>query len=126
MKKQELETLKAVVAELDREGDTAWELHIYERDSYDVETWSNEGENIIISLSGQTLAELAADAKEAAEAFDAEEHAAHILVAKRDGNEDEQRFYAGAPDSLYALLRDAEQIQGIYNALAELLARRAK
>ena len=85
-------------------GDCCWEL----------ENWSPSGEDVIITLRGHSLDELAKDAEEAWVCFDAEEHAAEILVAKRSGNADAQRFYAAAPDSLRALLEDAEAIDGMY------------
>lgn len=88
---------------------------------YEVESWSPAGEDVVIVIRGATLAELAEDAKEAWEYFDAEEHASEILVAKRSGNEHAKRFYAAAPDSLRELLEDAEAIKAMYQQVYERL-----
>ena len=117
--------LEAIIDALERDTGTTWNLADYGTD-YDFETWSDAGEDVIISLSGQTLAELARDARDAAENFDAEEHAAKILIAKREGNEEAKRYYAAAPNDLYALLADAELIAGYHLALYKMLEWRAK
>lgn len=93
-------------------GDYCWE----------VENWSPSGEDVIITLRGKTLGELAHDAEEAWECFDADEHAAEILTAKRSGDENARRFYAAAPDSLRDLLKDAEAIDAMYKAVYETLS----
>ena len=84
---------------------------------WEVENWSPCDEDIIITLRGKTLGELAHDAEEAWENFDADEHAAEILTAKRGGDEAARRFYAAAPDSLSELLKDAEAIDAMYKAV---------
>lgn len=93
---------------------------------YEIESWSPEGEDVIITLRGATLAQLAADAKEAWENFDAEEHAAEILVAKREGTAEQQRYYAGAPDSMRDLLADAEEIKSMHGLVFEKLIAAAR
>lgn len=93
---------------------------------YEIESWSPEGEDVIITLRGATLAQLAADAREAWECFDAEEHAAEILVAKRTGTAEQQRYYAGAPDGLRDLLADAEEIKSMHGLVFEKLITAAR
>lgn len=89
-------------------------VHCYEYDSCDVEFLSPAGEDCPVGLHGKTLCELADDAKKAYEAFDSEDHAAQIYHAKYYGNENDRRFYAGAPERLHDLLEDAESIKESY------------
>lgn len=110
-------TLEKIIDKLENDTGATWSVYDCGGGSFEFSTYSPAGENVIISLDGSTLAELAKDARSAAEAFDAEEHAAEILVKKRSGTEDERRFYAAAPDSLRDLLEDAEAIAGLYKAL---------
>jgi hypothetical protein len=114
-------TLEKIIDKLENGTGATWSVYDCGGGSFEFSTFSPVGENVIISLFGSTLAELAADAKEAAEVFDAEEHAAKILVAKRSGTADERRFYAAAPDSLRELLEDAEAIKALYESLAAAL-----
>ena len=92
---------------------------------FELEAWSPAGEDVIISLCGDTIEELAHDAQEAWDGFDPEEHAAEILVAKRAGDENARRFYAAAPDSLRDLLEDAEAIDAMYKGVCESLNKHA-
>lgn len=105
-----------------------WRVYDYEEKGgcYELEAWSPEGEDIIIILRGSTLAELAHDAYEAWADFDADEHAAEIYTAKHSGNEDAQRFYAAAPDSLRDLLKDAEAIRRMYKSVHKKLEKAAR
>lgn len=93
---------------------------------YEIESWSPAGEDVIITIRGATLAQLAADAREAWECFDAEEHAAEILVAKRTGTAEQQRYYAGAPDRLRDLLADAYEIKSMHGLVFEKLITAAR
>lgn len=102
------ELLENLLAEKD------WRIYDYDDNTYDLENWSNARENVIISLSGTNLSELAADAYSAWNNFDAEEHAAEIFIAKRCGDERQRNFYAAAPDSLKELLCDANNIKDMY------------
>ena len=110
-------TLEKIIDKLENDTGATWSVYDCGGGSFEFSTYSPAGENVIISLDGSTLAELAKDARSAAEAFDPEEHASQILVAKRSGTENERRFYAAAPDSLRDLLEDAEEIAGLYKAL---------
>lgn len=93
---------------------------------YELEQWSDEGEDVIITLRGATLAELAADAREAWENFDADEHAVQIYLAKRNGDENARRFYAAAPDSLRELLADARNIKAMHRWVYRTLTKAAR
>lgn len=112
--------LDNVIYALENDTGATWTLGDYDTD-FDVETWSDAGEDVIISLHGTTLEQLATDAENAASNFDAEEHASKIFLAKREGSESARRYYEAAPDSLSELLRDAEQIHGLHRALAAML-----
>lgn len=110
-------TLEKIIDKLEDNTGATWSVYDCGGGLFEISTYSPAGENVIINLDGSTLAELAKDARSAAEAFDAEEHAAEILVKKRSGTENERRFYAAAPDGLRDLLEDAEAIAGLYKAL---------
>ena len=115
-------TLEKIIDKLENDTGATW--NVYDcggGGSFEISTYPPAGENVLISLDGSTLAELANDARNAAEAFDAEEHAARILTAKRSGTENERRFYADAPDSLRDLLEDAEEIAKLHKALFQAL-----
>lgn len=110
--------LEKIMSNLEDKTGATWNLYYSFGDgSPEISTYSPAGENVLICLNGSTLAELANDAREAREAFDPEEHAAQILVAKRSGTKEEKCFYAKAPNGLRDLLEDAEAIAGLYNAL---------
>ena len=114
-------TLEKIIDKLENDTGATWSVYDCGDGSFELSTYSPVGENVIINLYGSTLAELANDARQAAEAFDAEEHAARILTAKRSGTENERRFYAAAPDSLRDLLEDAEEIAKLHKALFQAL-----
>ena len=110
---------------LHKGGDSSdWRVYDCGEDGgcYELEQWSDAGEDVIITLRGATLAELAADAREAWEAFDADAHAAAILCAKRNGNE----FYADAPDTIRELLADARNIKAMHKWVWQTLDRAAR
>lgn len=91
-----------------------------------VEFWSPVGEDMPEYFRGKTLRELAADAREAYEAFDANDHAAQIYHAMHYGTEDQQRFYAGMPESLEDLLEDAEAIKQTFKDIVDKLEKAAE
>lgn len=107
-----MKSTKELLENLLDEGN--WRVYDYGNNTYDLENWSNAGENVIIFLSGANLSELAADAYSAWDNFNADEHAAEILLAKRCGDEHQRNFYAAAPDSLTELLCDANDIKDMY------------
>jgi len=100
-----------------------WEATYDGEDNWTIRKFSPEGEDWTISLSGSTISELADDLNNYYESLDPEEHAAEIYNAKHSGSEDARRFYADAPDSLRALLEDAEDMQSEVHALCEALYR---
>lgn len=112
---------KKIIDKLENDTGATWSVYDCGGGSFEFSTYSPAGENVIINLDGSTLAELANDARQAPEAFDAEEHAARILIAKRAGTEQARRFYAAAPDSLHDLLEDAEAIKALHESLAAAL-----
>lgn len=114
---------------LHKGGDTSdWRVYDCEEDGgcYEIEQWSDDGEDVIITLRGATLAELAADARETWEAFDADEHAAEIYLAKKSASKHEREFYAAAPDSLRELLADARNIKAMHKWVWQTLDRAAR
>jgi hypothetical protein len=88
---------------------------------FEVEWWSPADEDVIISLHGESLRELADSAKEAYDDFDPDDHAAIIYHAKHYGSADQQRFYARAPSELTDLVEDAEEINSFYKDVWERL-----
>lgn len=118
------ELLESVLeTEFSAPDDSSWRVYDCEMEGgcYELSGYSPAGENVIFTLWGDGLPTLAADAREAWENFDAEEHAAEILIEKRTGDGDVRRFYAAAPDSLRALLEDAEAIKAMYGRVADAL-----
>lgn len=99
-----------------------WKIYQYsDEGSFDFSGYSPEGENVIVTISGSTFAELASDAAEEYERFDADDHAAQIYHAKHYGSADEQRFYASAPEKLKDLLKDARAIKRMLKEVAMAL-----
>lgn len=96
--------------------------HVIEYDNaFDVETHSPSGEDVIVSLQGDSLDDMSRFVKEYYEDFDPDDHAAQIYHAKHYGSEDEQRFYASAPGDLQALIEDANWIDGAIKEVADAL-----
>ena len=77
---------------------------------WEIENWSPAGEDVIITLRGTTMAELASDAEDAWENFNADEHAAEWYGANR-----------GEPSSMRDLLDDAEAIEEMYKDVYEAI-----
>ena len=102
-----------------------WIVHESGPSGYDLESWSPAGENVVISLSGESLRELADDARRALDGFDAEKHAVEIFNAKRSFDAEALRLYASAPGSLRDLLADAEAIRAMYAAVVDALEKEA-
>ena len=104
-----------------------WRVCAYgDDDSFDLLQHSPEGEEIVVSLQGGALDEMADFVEEYRQDYDAEDHAAQIYHAKHYGSEDERRFFADAPESLEDLLRDAKAIDRMYQSLARKLRSAAK
>lgn len=100
-----------------------WDATYDGKDNWTISRYSNAGEDWPISLTGSTLQELADDLNGYYENFDPEEHAAEIYCAKHSGDPNKESFYADAPDSLRALLEDAEDMQSEVYALCEAIYR---
>ena len=121
------ENLEKIAAALEKETGAAWKVYDCGGGNYELSTYSPKGENIIITLYGETLAGLAENAREAWECFDAGGHAAEIYYLKHEGHDYQRKFYAGAPDNLRELLEDAEAIKTmIFGALRGALEAAAK
>ena len=119
--------LESICSALEVSTGASWSVYDCGGGDYEFNTYSPAGENVIITLYGVTLAGLAENAGEAWEAFDEEEHAAEILLAKRSGNAEKMRYYAAAPDSLRELLEDAEAVKTMsYGALRDALEAAAR
>ena len=95
----------------------------FDEDGVQVEFWSPAGEDMPIYIRGNTIEELAADARDVCDRFDADGHAAQIYHAKHYGDEETRRFYAGAPDSLEDLIEDAKAIKMSLEDIADRLGR---
>ena len=89
--------------------------------SIEVEFWSPDGEDMPISLFGDSLEQLAQCAKDQWEEFDADDHAAQIYHAKHYGSDEERRFFAAASDSLEDLVADAKAIKKTYERIYKAL-----
>jgi hypothetical protein len=129
MKKSMIDSIESILESVTIPGNGIespnWSVSGSPAEGWDFECYSPQGEDVIFSVTGRTMREIAEDARQGAEAFDAEEHAAAILIAKRTGEEDMRRYYASAPDSLRALLEDADWIDAAQAALASELEKAA-
>lgn len=76
--------------------------------SVELENWSPAGEDIIVTLVGENIAQ---EMRDYANSFDEEDHVRELLNAKANG-------FAGVPD-LKTLVGDAEEIQEMLDGLAE-------
>lgn len=86
-----------------------WKVIEYSN-GFDVLLDSPAGEEWCVPIQGESLQDMARFVEEYYNDFDPEDHASQIYHAKHYGSEDEQMFYAGAPDSLQDLIEDAKWI----------------
>ena len=100
-----------------------WEVSSCSDGDFELSSYSPAGENIVMSLDGDTLDEMARFAESYYNDFDPQDHAAQIYHAKHYGSADEQRFYAGAPDDLEDLLEDAKAIDEMYYSVYQTLCK---
>ena len=100
-----------------------WDVSSFGDGDFELSSHSPAGENVIMSLAGDTFDEMARLAASYYDDFDPQDHAAQIYHAKHYGSEDEQRFYAGAPADLEDLLEDAKAIDEMYYAVYTALIR---
>ena len=98
-----------------------WDVSSCSDGDFELSSHSPEGENVIMSLEGDTLDEMARFAESYYNDFDPQDHAAQIYHAKHYGSADEQRFYAGAPGDLEDLIADAKEIDEMYYAVYQAL-----
>lgn len=98
-----------------------WKVMQCNDSSFDVESHSPGGEDVLVALHGDTLDELAKSASGYYDSFDADEHAAQIYHAKHYGTQDQQRLYAWARGGLEELLDDAKAIDDMYYELYRCL-----
>lgn len=91
-----------------------WEVFQHSESSFDISRHSPKGEEVLMSLQGFNLGEMAKSASEYYDNFDAEDHAAVIYHLKHYGTPDEQKFYASAPGDIDDLLVDARTIDNWY------------
>ena len=100
-----------------------WEVSSCGDGDFELSSYSPAGENIVMSLDGDTFDEMARFAEGYYNDFDPQDHAAQIYHAKHYGTEDDQRFYAGAPDDLEDLLEDAKAIDEMYYSVYQKLCK---
>ena len=98
-----------------------WEVSSCSDWGFELSSHSPAGENVLMSLDGDTFDEMARFAESYYNDFDPQDHAAQIYHAKHYGTQDEQRFYAGAPDGLEDLLEDAKAIDEMYYSVYQKL-----
>ena len=91
-----------------------WEVSSCGDGGFELSSHSPAGENVVMSIVGDTFDEMARYAGSYYDDFDSQDHAAQIYHAKHYGTEDEQRFYAEAPGDLEDLLEDAKAIDEMY------------
>ena len=100
-----------------------WDVTKFSDTSYDISRHSPAGEEVVMSLQGENLGEMATCAEEYYNGFDADDHAAVIYHQKHYGTPDEQRFYASAPGDLSDLIEDARIIDNWYYEVGHALRR---
>lgn len=88
-----------------------WNVHIFANE-IEIENWSPAGENIVDYFQSGT--DIATQARELADNYDADEHA-EMWVAGRGKN--------GVPSSIRVLINDADAIGKMYETLADKLER---
>lgn len=103
-----------------------WEVSSYGDGGFELSSYSPAGENILMSLVGDTLDDMARFAESYYNDFDPQDHAAKIYHAKHYGTADEQRFYASAPEDLKDLIEDAEDIDNMYYSVYLALCEKYK
>lgn len=113
--------LEEIAESLEESTGATWSVSDCGGGNYEFSTYSPAGENVIITLYGETLAGLAENAAEAVEAFDPDGHAAEIYYLKHEGHDYQRQYYAAAPDSLRELMEDAKAIKSMYQKLADAL-----
>lgn len=91
-----------------------WDVHQFSDDSFEISRHSPAGEEVIMTLQGRNLGEMAAYSEHYYDDFDADDHAAVIYHLKHYGTPDERRFYSDAPDALEDLVADSKTIDNWY------------
>ena len=91
-----------------------WEVSKLSETSFDITRHSPAGEEVVMSLQGENIGEMATFAENYYNDFDADDHAAVIYHLKHYGTPEEQKFYASAPGDIDDLLRDARTIDNWY------------
>lgn len=91
-----------------------WDVSQLSETSFYITRHSPAGEEVVMSLQGENLGEMATFAENYYNDFDADDHAAVIYHLKHYGTPDEQKFYASAPGDIDDLLRDSRTIDNWY------------
>lgn len=91
-----------------------WDVSQLSETSFDITRHSPTGEEVVMSLQGENLGEMATFAENYYDDFDADDHAAVIYHLKHYGTPEEQKFYASAPGDIDDLLRDSRTIDNWY------------
>ena len=120
--KKDIDKMKAT-RELIEKALPGWEVVEGEDGEFDISSYSPAGENVVMSLVGDTFDDMARSAEDYYNDFDPQDHAAQIYHAKHYGTEDEKRFYAGALGDLEDLLKDAKAIDKMYYSVYQNLSK---
>jgi hypothetical protein len=100
-----------------------WDVSSCGDGDFELSSHSPAGENVVMSLVGDTFYDMARFASSYYDDFDPQDHAAQIYHAKHYGTAEEQRFFAGAPDDLEDLLEDAKAIDEMYYSVYQKLCK---
>jgi len=98
-----------------------WEVEQRGDESFEIYTHSPAGEQVVMSLQGKNLGEMATNSESYYDNFDPADHAAVIYHKKWYGTEDEKRLYAGALGDIDELLEDARIIDNWYYEVGRAL-----
>ena len=97
-----------------------WKVYV-SGDDVELTRHSPAGDEICVSLTIGTAAEMAKQAAAYYDDFDPDDYAAQIYHEKHYGSDEQRRFYADAPDSLEDLVSDAHAIDNLYYKIYEAL-----
>lgn len=98
-----------------------WEVEQYGDGFFEIYRHSPAGEQVIMSLQGKNLGEMATNSESYYDDFDPADHAAVIYHKKWYGTEDEKLFYAWALGDIDDLLKDARTIDNWYYEVGRAL-----
>lgn len=98
-----------------------WHVHAYPDGSFDLSAHSPAGEDVLVTLVGDTAGQMADYVERTYDDFDPQDHAAQIYHEKKYGTPEERAFYAAAPEDLNDLIDDALAIDKMFYSVAQAL-----